>query len=103
MMHPGNTAKQKTFARMNPVHSSSLKKDVIERFLDNQKELLLLLNDAAKINLNKASIPVEFLRLLRMNLGDAFQFVIVHEQRHLRQANIARTNAETLLTPALKI
>jgi hypothetical protein len=102
MMHPDNTAKHKTFARMNPVHGS-LTIEVIERFLTNQDDLLRLLNDASKIDLNKASIPVEFLRILRMNLGDALQFVIAHEQRHLKQAVAARSNAETLLTPALKI
>jgi hypothetical protein len=102
MMHPDNKKKHKTFARMNPSHGS-LKKEVIERFLKNQEELLDIVNEAAKIDLNKASIPVEFLKILRMNLGDALQFVVVHEQRHIRQAHRARANAETLMTPALKI
>ena len=102
MMHPENTRKQKTFARMNPIHSA-LKKDVIERFLRNQEELINIINEVSKIDLNKASIPVEFLKILRMNLGDALQFVVVHEQRHIKQAHTARSNAETLLTPALKI
>jgi hypothetical protein len=102
MMHPDNTKKHKTFSRMNPSHGS-LKKEVIERFLRNQEELLDLLNEASKIDLNKASIPVEFLKILRMNFGDALQFVVVHEQRHIKQARRAVLNAETLLTPALKI
>lgn len=83
MMDPDNTTKHKTFKRMNPVHGS-LKREVINTFLANQKELLLLLEDASKVNLNKAYIRVEFLKILQMNLGDGFQFVIVHEQRHLR-------------------
>ena len=102
MMHPDNTKKHKTFSRMNPSHGS-LKKEVIERFLRNQEELLDLLNEASTIDLNKASIPVEFLKILRMNFGDALQFVVVHEQRHIKQARRAVLNAETLLTPALKI
>ncbi len=102
MMHPDNTKKHKTFARMNPSHGA-LKKEVIERFLRNQEELLDIVDEASKINLNKASIPVEFLKILRMNLGDALQFVVVHEQRHIKQACTARSNAETLLTPALKV
>ena len=102
MMHPDSTKKHKTFARMNP-SNGSLKKEVIERFLKNQEELLDILNEAGKIDLNKASIPVEFLKILRMNLGDALQFVVVHAQRHINQAHRARSNAETLLTPALKI
>src|SRR6185436_20037314 len=55
MMHPDNTAKHKTFARMNPI-KSTLKKEVIFRFLGNQQELLTILDDASKIDLNKASI-----------------------------------------------
>lgn len=102
MMHPDNTTKHKTFARMNPT-AGSLKKEVIVRFLGNQQELLDILELASKIDLNKASIPVEFFKILRINLGDALQFVIVHEQRHLKQAAAVRSNVETLLTPALRI
>ncbi|MBA4055707.1 MAG: DinB family protein, partial [Marivirga sp.] len=36
--------------------------------------------------LNKSHVPVEFMKLLKMNLGDALTFVIVHEQRHISQA-----------------
>ncbi|HEY5917884.1 MAG TPA: DinB family protein [Chryseolinea sp.] len=102
MMHPDNTTKHKTFARMNPTEGS-LKKEVIGRFLRNQRELLNILDLASKVDLNKASISVEFLKILKMNLGDALQFVIVHEQRHLKQAVAVRSNVETLLTPALRI
>lgn len=102
MMHPDNTTKHKTFARMNPTEGS-LKKEVIVRFLRNQQELLDILELASKVDMNKASIPVEFIKMLRMNLGDALQFVIVHEQRHLKQAVAVRSNVETLLTPALRI
>jgi hypothetical protein len=102
MMHPDNTTKHKTFARMNPTEGS-LKKEVIVRFLRNQQELLNILELASKVDLNKTSIPVEFFKMLRMNLGDALQFVIVHEQRHLKQAAAVRTHVETLLTPALRI
>jgi len=102
MMHPENTTKQKTFARMNPIEGS-LKKEVIFRFLGNQQELAAILEDASKVDLNKASIPVEFLKILRMNLGDALQFVVVHEQRHIKQANALKSNIKTLLNPTLKI
>ena len=102
MMHPDNTTKHKTFARMNPTEGS-LKKEGIVRFLKNQQELLDILELASKVDLNKASIPVEFFKILRMNLGDALQFVIVHEQRHLKQAAAVRSHVETQLTPALRI
>lgn len=102
MMHPDNKTRHKTFARMNPIHGS-LKKEVISRFIRNQEELLEIISDAFKIDLNKGFVRVEFLKILRMNIGDTLQFVVVHEQRHINQANAARLNAESLLTPALKI
>lgn len=102
MMHPDNTAKQKTFARMNPIESS-LTREVIFRFLKNQRELLKILTDASKVDLNRSSIRVEFLKILKMNLGDGLQFVVVHMQRHIRQANAVKSNFKTLATPALKI
>jgi len=102
MMHPDNATKHKTFARMNPLESS-LRKEVVFRFLKNQQELATILEDASKVDLNKASVHVEFLKILRMNLGDALQFVVVHEQRHIKQANAVKSNLKTLLTPALKV
>jgi hypothetical protein len=102
MMHPDNKAKHKTFARMNPMHGA-LKKDVIVSFLENQSELLTMLNDASKVDVNKASIPVEFFKIFRMNVGDALQFVVVHEQRHINQATAVRLKSITLLTPTLTI
>jgi hypothetical protein len=102
MMHPDNTAKQKTFARMNPI-KGTLRKEVIYKFLRNQQELADILEDASNVDLNKVSISVEFFKILRMNLGDALQFVVVHEQRHIKQATAVKSNIKTLLTPTLKI
>lgn len=102
MMHPDNATKHKTFKRMDPIHGQ-LKRDVLNSFLKNQDELINIINDATTVDLNKASIPVEFLKILRMNLGDALQFIIVHEQRHIRQAQAIRPRTETFLTPALKV
>jgi hypothetical protein len=43
------------------------------------------------------------MKILKMNLGDALQFVIVHERRHFVQAVKVKATLETLRTPALKI
>ena len=102
MMHPDNKAKHKTFARMNPIEGS-LRKEVVYKFLRNQKELTDILEDASNVDLNKVSVSVEFFKILRMNLGDALQFVVVHEQRHIMQAKAVQSNIKTLLTPTLKI
>jgi DinB superfamily len=85
MMHPDNIKKQKTLKRMNPANSA-LDVSVLEKFLQYQRELHLIIGDAQSVNLNKSHVPVEFMKLLRMNLGDALTFVIVHERRHIAQA-----------------
>lgn len=85
MMHPDNVKKQKTFSRMNPANSS-LTRAVLQDFLEEQKGLLSLLSMARNINPNKGKVPVEFFRLLSLSIGDALQFVIVHQQRHINQA-----------------
>ena len=75
----------------------------IERFLKHQEELLGLIRKSLLININRNFVPVEFMKLLKMNLGDALQFVVVHERRHLVQAGKVKTTLEALRTPALKI
>lgn len=95
MMRPENKKKQKTFARMNPA-GSNLSKDILHEFVTHQQELLALLNEVQSKDLNKGKVAIEFFKLLSFNLGDAFQFVIVHEQRHMLQA----LNAIKIQSPA---
>ncbi|MBL0741660.1 DinB family protein [Chryseolinea lacunae] len=102
MMHPSNMKKQKTLKHMNPANSA-LTSAVIDEFLHHQKTLLVLLARASAFNLSQGSVPVEFLKLLRMNLGDALEFVTVHQQRHVRQALRAKAQNTHRHEPALKI
>jgi uncharacterized damage-inducible protein DinB len=94
-MHPSNTKKQKTLKHMNPLQSA-LERTVIEEFLSHQRAFLKILDRASGSDLNKVRIPIEFFRLLKLNLGDALQFVVAHEQRHFIQ--IARTLKEIGVT-----
>jgi hypothetical protein len=85
LVNPESPKKHKTLARMNP-QNSQLTKAVIDEFLQHQDTLLHLLGMAGSVDLNKKAIPVEFLRLLKMRTGEALEFVVLHEQRHLQQA-----------------
>jgi len=84
-MHPSNVKRQKTFQHMDPA-KSQLKRNVLDKFLANQTHLLQLLDKARFVDINKKRVPLEFFRLIKMNIGEAIEFVIVHEQRHLQQA-----------------
>ena len=77
--------KMKTFKNMNPINSK-LDKKVIDEFIDQQKEMLRLLEEARKVSLNKTRTAISISKLVKLKLGDTFRFVIYHNQRHMAQA-----------------
>jgi hypothetical protein len=105
MMHPDNKKKIKTVKSMNPMLGlqSRLGRSTVHEFLRHQHALLRILDSAKRADLNQSTIPVEFFKLIRMRLGDALQFVVVHEQRHLIQARNVLSNASKILDPTLKV
>jgi len=82
--------KMKTFKDKNPLNAK-LDKMVIDKFLDQQNRLLELLNQSRKVSLNKVRIPTSISNLIRLNLGNTFQFFINHITRHLNQINRIQT------------
>lgn len=76
--------KMKTFKDKNPLNAL-LDKAVIDRFMNQQVKLLDLLHQSRKVSLNKVKIETSFSALIRLKLGDTFQFLINHNLRHLQQ------------------
>ena len=74
----------KTFKDKNPLNAS-LDKATIERFINQQTLLIELLSQSKKVNLNKIKIPTSISNLIKLKLGDVFQFYINHILRHLAQ------------------
>ena len=92
---PSNAKKIKTMKHLDPSRSK-IEGDVLERFLVFQNQFKALLKRAHEVNLNKVKVPVEFFKLLKINLGDCFQFLLAHEQRHINQAlNVKKTMEQT--------
>ncbi len=81
----GTLNKMKTFKDKDPA-GSSLNKEVLRRFTDQQKEMLDLLNMARKVNLTRVKTAISISWLLKLRLGDTFRVVIYHNQRHILQA-----------------
>lgn len=75
----------KTFKSKNPIRSS-LDLKCINRFIEQQEEMLQLLERSRGVDLNKTQISTTLWKYLKINLGDGFRFVIYHNQRHLDQA-----------------
>ena len=76
--------KMETFKDKNPLNAK-LDKTVIDKFINQQIQLLGLLNQSRNVSLNKVKIPISISRLIKLKLGDTFQFLINHIIRHLKQ------------------
>lgn len=77
--------KMKTLKVNNPL-GSSLDKSVIDKFINQQKECLELIEKSKNINLIKAKTAISISKLIKLRLGDAFRFIAAHNERHLLQA-----------------
>lgn len=80
-----NTSKMKTIDRMNPMNSD-LKLDVITEFLKLNQELKQISKEANRLNYNKKGVRVEFLKIVKLNLGETLIFMLEHQNRHVVQA-----------------
>lgn len=76
--------RMKTFKGKNPLHAP-LDKSVIDTFINQQFKLLDLLDQSRNVSLNQVKIQTSISRLIKLKLGDTFQFFINHIIRHLRQ------------------
>jgi hypothetical protein len=76
--------KMKTFKDKNPLNAN-LDRSVIDQFIHQQITLLELLNQSKKVSLNKVKIEISITSLIKLKLGDTFQFYINHIIRHLQQ------------------
>jgi len=76
--------KMKTFKDKNPLNAN-LDKTVIDQFINQQIKLLDLLNQSRNVSLNKVKIQTSISSIIKLKLGDTFQFFINHIIRHLNQ------------------
>jgi len=65
--------------------NAQLDKSIIDRFINQQIKLLELLNQSRNVSLNKVKIKTSISSLIKLKLGDTFQFFINHIIRHLNQ------------------
>ncbi|MCB2409180.1 DinB family protein [Hymenobacter lucidus] len=93
-VRPDNGQQHKTIKHMNPA-GSALGPAVLQEFLEHQEQLLEVLGAAKGANLNRKAVRIEFFRLLKLRVGEALQFVVAHEQRHVQQALRAATAAQS--------
>jgi len=59
---------------------------VVAEFIHQQETLLDYLRLARAKDLNKIRIAISISRWIKLKLGDTFQFLIAHNERHVQQA-----------------
>lgn len=62
-------------------------KAVVAEFINQQERLLQILRIAKNKHIQKIKIPISIAKFLKLHLGDAIQFLIIHNERHIQQAN----------------
>lgn len=86
MMEPSKKGRTyKAFKDHIPHHDLDAHK-VVAEFIQQQEQLLLYLRMAYAYPLHSIKIPISISKLIRLSLGDIFQFIIAHNERHLQQA-----------------
>lgn len=81
------TGRKKIRAFKNHIPAAQLDAHaVVAEFIQQQESLLQYLQQSRSRNLNKIKIPISISRWIRLNLGDVFQFLIAHNERHMQQA-----------------
>jgi hypothetical protein len=93
MMEPGTgTKKYKAFK--NHVPSPDLNAAaVVAEFIQQQETLLQYLKQARAVNLDAIKIPLSITKWIKLKIGDVFQFLIAHNERHVQQAKRHLVNA----------
>ncbi|HSY61996.1 MAG TPA: DinB family protein [Cytophaga sp.] len=85
IMLPGSGKKYKAFKKHVPEYDLDAI-IVVSTFIHQQELLLSYLRIAQNHDLNRIKIPISISPFIKLKLGDVFQFIIVHNERHLEQA-----------------
>lgn len=90
-MKLGNLRNVKRKFKANRLYNPTLNKTLVkgnddQQFLVYQQELLQLIEDSKSVNIRKAKVATSLSKIVRLRLGDAFLFVVYHNERHIQQA-----------------
>lgn len=85
IMLPNSGKKYKAFKKHVPKYDLDAAA-VVSTFIHHQELLLTSLRIAQRHDLNRIKIPISISPFIKLKLGDVFQFVIAHNERHIEQA-----------------
>lgn len=88
MLPKENMNKINTFKSMNP-KDCFLDKGVLEKFIQQQEQILKLLEMSKKTDLKKVKVSISIAKWIKLRLGDILRVVVYHNLRHIKQAKRA--------------
>ena len=85
ILSPDWKGKMKTFKMFEPSFSE-VSEDILERFGENQNKFITLMEATKDLEIRKIKIAEPIGSAVNLRLIDAFEILVVHEQRHFNQA-----------------
>jgi len=61
--------------------------ELVSEFINQQDRLLATISKCRSADLNEIKIPTSISSFICLNLGDLLGFLVIHNERHIRQAN----------------
>ena len=92
-MRPGSRVKVRTFKIFKP-RSGFAGPAIVQEFMEQQQQLLNLIRQADRCDINGAKISSPANRFIRLSVGEALSMLVAHEQRHLLQAQNVQLHAQ---------
>ncbi len=78
----------KTLKDKNP-NGSKLDTYTLDRFLNQQQDMLKLLERSKKVDLTKTKTAISISKRIKLRLGDTLGVVVFHNERHMEQVKRA--------------
>lgn len=85
---PSNKIKSKTTKPFNPSFSK-VELDVVKKYLTQHEQLVDAVIKMRAFDLKNIKIPSPINNKIKYNLGDSIRIIILHDQRHIQQAERA--------------
>lgn len=85
MLYKKGMTKMGAPANMAP-GQGTYQSDVVDTFIEQQKQLLALIQQARQININASKVNVSISKFVKLKLADMLRVVIYHNERHVHQA-----------------
>ena len=87
-VNPKTKMKSKTTASFNP-SGSKVEADVIKKYLEQHDQLTKAISEIKNLDLTRLKMASPINSKIKYNLGDAIRILILHDQRHIQQAEKA--------------